>query len=120
MTQSASLLKISDKVIWFKHLRNPVLIEKLKSCSPEQEVTLETDGVIGRWRRMNTGKDGREVFGIRPVGSMQSVWSQWFKTRKGETIEVREVSLADDYLGAASALFCEWSSPEDEAAFSDL
>lgn len=120
MTLSASLLKISDTVIWFKHLGNPDLIEKLKAYSPDRDITLEADGVVGRWRRMRTGGDGGEVFGIRPVGAMQTVWSQWFKTRKGETIELREVSLVDDYLAAASALFSEWSSPEDEAAFRDL
>lgn len=113
-------IEISDVVIWFKHLHNSELLDKLKKCQPDKEVTLEADGVVGRWKRMKTGKDGRPVFGIKPVGSMQAVWSEWFKTRKGEKIELRDVSHSDDYLAAASSLFSEWSSPEDEAAFRDL
>lgn len=120
MTPALSTIKIADVVIWFKHLDNAALVRRLRGIAPEAEVTLETDGVVGRWQRMRTGKDGREVLGIRPVGRMQSVWSEWFKTRKGETIEIREVALADDYLAAASVLFSEWASPEDEAAFRDL
>ena len=69
---------------------------------------------------MKTGKDGREVPGIKPVGEMKLVWGDWFKNRKGERIEVREVTIADDYLAASTPLFSEWVSPEDEEAFRDL
>jgi len=51
---------------------------------------------------------------------MKAVWNEWFRTRKGEAIELREAVLADDYLAAGSALFSEWNSPEDEEAFRDL
>ncbi len=115
-----NLVQISDVAIWFKHLHAPDLIKKLNELTPEEEITLQTDGVIGRWKRMKTGKDGREVFAIRPVGSMKSIWNSWFKTRKGQMIEIREAAVADDYLAAASALFSEWAGPEDEEAFRDL
>jgi hypothetical protein len=120
MTRSENSLEISDVAIWFKHLHAPRLVERLRNLRPEEEVSLEADGVVGRWRRMKTGKDGREVFAIRPVGSMKSIWNKWFKQRKGDIIEVREVTVADDYLAAASTLFSEWASPEDEEAFRDL
>jgi hypothetical protein len=113
-------IKIEDVAIWIKHLHSPKLVERLRSLEPEQEITLETGGVIGRWQRMKTGKDGRETLAIRPVGSMKSVWNDWFKSRKGELIEIREVKMADDYLESSSALFSEWSGDEDEAAFRDL
>ena len=51
---------------------------------------------------------------------MKGIWNNWFKTRKGDRIYLRVVEPADDYLAAASALFSEWNSPEDEAAFRDL
>ena len=51
---------------------------------------------------------------------MKTVWNDWFRTRKGDVIEVQEAVLADDYLASGSVLFSEWSSPEDEAAFRDL
>ena len=113
-------IKIEDVAIWFKHLRSPSLAERLRGLEPEQEITLETDGVIGRWQRMKTGKDGRATQAIRPVGSMKPIWNDWFKTRKGDLIEVREVKMADDYLASASVLFSEWASEEDEEAFRDL
>lgn len=113
-------IKIEDVAIWFKHLHSPKLRKRLDSLEPEQEITLETGGVIGRWQRMKTGKDGRMTKAIRPVGSMKSVWNDWFKSRKGELIEIREVKMADDYLASASTLFSEWAGEEDEEAFRDL
>ena len=113
-------IKIEDVAIWFKHVKSPPLLERLRSLEPEQEITLETGGVVGRWQRMKTGSDGRETLAIRPVGSMKTVWGEWFKTRKGENIEIREVRMADDLLKATSGLFSEWSEEEDEEAFRDL
>ena len=113
-------IKIEDVAIWFKHVNSPSLVKRLASMDEEQEITLETDGIIGRWQKMKTGKDGRKTNGIRPVGSMKLVWNDWFKTRKGTLVEVREVKMADDYLTASSAMFSEWSEEEDEEAFRDL
>lgn len=116
----APAIKIQDHVIWFKHLRSPALVERLNNLEPDQELTLETDGVVGRWQRMKTGADGRGTPGIRPVGTMKSIWNEWFKAKKGALIEIREVKMADDYLAAASSLFSEWAGEEDEDAFRDL
>lgn len=113
-------IEISDHAIWFKHARGTDLQEPLESLAPESEIELEADGVKGRWKRLKTGTDGREVHAIRPIGPMKGIWNNWFKTRRGERIYLRVVEPADDYLAAASALFSEWSSPEDEAAFRDL
>ena len=120
MTRHGNGIEITDYSIWFAHLHLPGLVSKLEALHPEEEIMLETDGVVGRWQRMKVGRDGRSVQGIKPVGSMKSVWGKWFKSRKGEIIEIREVRLADDYLSAASSLFSEWASPEDEEAFRDL
>ncbi len=120
MTQKSDHMEICDVAIWFKHVHAPSLAKRLGALRPEEEVSLEADGIVGRWQRMKTGKDGREVSAIRPVGSMKSVWNEWFKNRKGERIEIREVALADDYLAATSAIFSEWASEEDEEAFRDL
>lgn len=51
---------------------------------------------------------------------MKKVWSEWFRTRRGEKITLKPVAASDDYLTATAALFSEWTSPEDEAAFRDL
>lgn len=113
-------IKIEDHVIWFTHLRSPALVERLNNLEPDQELTLETDGVVGQWQRMKTGPKGQRTLGIRPVGTMKSIWNDWFKARKGETIEIREVKLADDYLASVSVLYSEWAGEEDEEAFRDL
>jgi hypothetical protein len=113
-------LEIADVAIWFKHVHAKDLLEKLHSLEPEGEILLSVDQVIGRWCRMKTGKDGRPVHAIRPVGPMRLVWNDWYKSRKGERVEVQAVSLADDFLSATASLMSEWSSDDDESAFHDL
>lgn len=111
---------IEDHAIWFKHVRSRTLLERLTKLRDEEEINLEISGVVGRWKRMRTGKDGRRTDAIKPEGAMKSVWNDWFRTRKGEVVTLREAVLADDYLALGSKLFSEWNSPEDEAAFRDL
>lgn len=113
-------VKIKDVAIWFKDIHSPILNTRFNELKAGQEITLETDGVVGRWQRMRTGRDGRETMAIRPMGTMKIIWNEWFKSRKGELIEVREVKMADDYLESVSSLFSEWSMAEDEDAFRDL
>lgn len=111
---------ILDHSIWFKQISEPRLREVLQQLAPDEPVYLEVDGVVGRWVRMRPYPDGTMTAGIRPEGEMKKIWNRWFKERKGEPIDIRQVRLADDYLAAESALFSEWSSPEDEEAFRDL
>jgi hypothetical protein len=113
-------VQIEDHVIWFKHVHDQKLVGRLSKLASNEAINLEADGVVGQWRRMRTGRDGRPVPGLRPEGAMKKVWNDWFKSRKGRAITVREATLADDYLKAGSELFSEWSSPEDEEAFRDL
>lgn len=113
-------LEISDVAIWFKHVHAKDLLAQLESLAPEDEILLSVDRVVGRWKRMKTGKDGRPVHAIRPVGPMKEVWSSWYKSRKGERVQVEPVQLADDLLASTSSLMSEWSSEEDESAFRDL
>lgn len=111
---------LTDFAIWFKHVEGDTLVLRLRELKAEEEISLEVDGVVGRWIRMKTGSDGRPTEGIRPHGSMKKVWSGWYKKRRGNTLALREVPVADGYLAAVSKLFPEWESPEDEEAFRDL
>ncbi|WP_160008189.1 hypothetical protein [Rhizobium sp. 18055] len=113
-------VKITDFAIWFKHIEGSDLLGRLQTLKDDEEVSLEVDGVIGRWKRMKTGSDGRRTDGIRPHGSMKDVWNGWYKARRGDLLNVREVVVADDYLASVTKLFPEWQSPEDEEAFRDL
>jgi hypothetical protein len=111
---------ISDHAVWFKHLHNRHLRQRLATLEPEAEITLEADSVTGRWRRMKRGVDGRLPDAIIPVGPMKEVWNKWFRTRRGDLVVLRIVTTADDYLTAQTPLFSEWASPEDDEAFDDL
>ena len=116
----AAIVPLEDRVIWFKHVQDPALRKRLNALSEDEMIFLSADGVVGRWKRMKQGKNPTPTEGIKPEGSMGRIWTEWFRTRKGEPIEIREVRLADEHLADASLLFPEWSSPEDEDAFRDL
>jgi hypothetical protein len=113
-------IHIQDHAIWFKHLPGREVQERLAQLPPEGEVSLEVDGVSGRWRRMKRGKDGRLPDAVIPVGHMKSVWNDWFRTRRGDTVTFRVLTTADDWLAKVTPLFSEWNSAEDEEAFRDL
>lgn len=115
-----STVPIEDVAIWFKHIRQPALRERLSRLGEDEVIHLQTDGVVGRWTRMRQGKNPAPTEAIKPHGSMREIWNEWFATRKGELIEIEEVRLADEYLSESELLFPEWSSPEDEEAFRDL
>ena len=116
----AATIRIEDVAIWFKHIREPKLRERLASLADDEPIFLEANGVVGRWRRMRQGKNPKPTEAIRPDGGMTEIWGEWFRTSKGMPIEIREVTLADDYLAEGSVLFSEWNSPADEEAFRDL
>ena len=120
MTPADARVVISDVAVWFKHIEETPVLMHLEALEPEEEVTLVADDIVGRWRRMKTGKDGRPVNAIRPVGPMKETWNTWFRQRRGDVITLRLADPADDLLAASAALFSEWASPEDEAAFRDL
>jgi hypothetical protein len=113
-------VQITDHSMWLKHINSADLAAHLRQLAPEQEITLETDGVIGRWQRMKNGSDGRETLGIRPVGPMKTIWNNWYRTQKGRRIPLRIIQTSDEYLAASAPLFIEWLSDEDEEAFRDL
>jgi hypothetical protein len=116
----SATVNIEDVAIWFKHVREPKLRERLAGLEDDEAIFLEANGVVGRWRRMRQGKNPKPTEAIRPDGKMTEIWGEWFKTAKGMPIEIREVALADDFLAEGSILFSEWNSPEDDEAFRDL
>ncbi len=116
----AAKVKIEDTAIWLRHVGDPALRSRLVALSDGDPIHLVADGVVGRWRRMKRGSDGRPTLGIRPDGEMKAIWFEWFKSRKGDLIQIEELASRDDFLVEGSLLFSEWSSPEDEEAFRDL
>ncbi len=111
---------IRDHVIWIKHVHSPALQERLLNLADDEQIDLETDGVVGRWARMRTGTDGRATEAIRPMDSMKEIWNMWFKHRRGAKVAMQEVHRSDNYLKTLASQFPEWESTEDEKAFHDL
>ena len=114
------LVRIQDHAIWFKHLPGKDIRDRLSALEPEAEVTVEVDGVTGKWQRMKRGVDGRPTEAIRPIGEMKTIWNEWFRNRKGDKVTLRVLTTADDFLAGLTPVFSEWASPEDDEAFRDL
>jgi hypothetical protein len=113
-------IRIEDHSIWFKHVDSREVLERLAALEPEAEVTVELDGVTGRWQRMKRGADGRPTDGIKPVGEMKAIWNDWFRNRKGDKVTMRLLTTSDDFVAGIAPLFSEWASAEDDEAFRDL
>ncbi len=116
----AITVQVTDNSMWPKHINSAEMAAYLGKLAPEQEVTLETGGVIGRWQRMRNGSDGRETLGLRPIGAMKEIWNEWYRLEKGKRVSIRLVNTVDEHLAASSVLFSEWLGDEDEEAFRDL
>ena len=113
-------IAIAADAIWAKQIEGGrALKQRILSLAPGDVIELEVDGIVGRWEKMRNGRDGRSTSGIKPIGPMKEVWKA-LQSRRGDTVEVREVRTADAYLAALSETLSEWNSPEDEEAFSDL
>jgi len=114
-------IKISDSNIWAKQVEDdPPLKERILNLAPGNMIDLEVGGVAGRWAKANTGRDGRATPAIKPVGAMKEVWKNFFQTRRGTFVTIRQTQLADSYLAALRGTLSEWDSPEDDEAFRDL
>jgi hypothetical protein len=112
--------RIRDDSIWAKHIEGaPELRDRILALRPGEAIDLEVDGIVGRWERMRTGKDGRPTNGIKPIAEMRRVWANLRK--QGERIvRIREVVMADSYLAALPQVLDEWNSPQDDEAYRDL
>lgn len=120
MEVDVARVTIRDDSIWLKHIEGDAQLKRrLERLSEEEVIDLEVDGIIGRWQRMRTGKDGRPTPGIRPIDTMRQVWSR-MQTKRGTIVNIREVRTSDSYLAALAPLMSEWDSPEDEEAYRDL
>ncbi|MGE0844672.1 MAG: hypothetical protein AB7L41_00280 [Flavobacteriaceae bacterium] len=113
-------IEIRDNSIWAKHLPSE-LRSRIIGLDAGQSIELEIDGIVGRWEKMQVGKDGRPVQGIKPVGAMGKIWKErFFPRRQHEIVPVREVMTADRYLASVAAILSEWESSADEEAYRDL
>jgi len=115
-------LVVSDHTIWFKHIPNKAIADRLMALEPNAPVRLQIEGKPALFRKMRDGVDGRPTPGIRPDDTFKDFWNAIFRERRGETIEVEfdDRPIADPYLAAVSGLLTEWTSKADADAYDDL
>jgi len=83
--------KISDYVIWAKHLDGEAR-DRILALKAGEVLRLSVDGVPGSWRKMDDGRDGRPTPGLRPEGRTAEFWRELYKARRGDVVSVE---LAD-------------------------
>jgi hypothetical protein len=111
---------IRDNSIWFKHVEGDErLRSRIASLPPGATIDLEVGGIVGRWERMQDGRDGRPTEGLKPIAEMREVWNR-LQEERGRIVDIREVRTADAYLASLTPLLSEWDSPEDDLAYRDL
>ena len=78
---------VSDFVIWTKHIHDdPQLVARIEAMKAGETVSLVADGLVGTWRKMDDGRDGRRTSGIRPIGDAKKAWTALYQTRRGDTV----------------------------------
>lgn len=85
---------VSDFVIWTKHIHgDEALVSRLIALRAGETVDLRIGGVIGTWRKMDDGKDGRPTPGLRPLGGAKDHWSRLYESRRGDVVGLELVPL---------------------------
>lgn len=67
----------NDCVAWISKIRGDTdLVERLQNMQPEEQVTLNVDGVVGTWRRMRHQKNDptKPTLGVRPIADAALAW----------------------------------------------
>jgi hypothetical protein len=106
--------EIKDHVIWAKHVHGDAgLAARIVAMRAGEVIVLSVDGVTGRWRKMDDGKDGRPTAGLRPLGDAAEHWQALFQDRRGDVVEVE---IAHSNEGVA-ALWDQRGMSEEQTAY---
>ncbi len=86
-----SIVEIRDHSLWPKHIHgNDPLKHRLLNLEEGGLVELEVDGFRGMWKKMDKGKDGRSVSGIKALGKARENWHA-LQDRRGDLVSIKEV-----------------------------
>lgn len=93
---------VSDWVIWAKHVHgDPTLAQAIRRLEPGQAIRLRVEGVAGRWRKMDRGRDGRSTDGVRPLGEARVFWRELYKARRLDVVDIELDDPSDSAIRAA-------------------
>ena len=91
-----SVVEARDYVLWPKHIHgNPALRDELLALSAGAVVTLEVDGVVGMWVKMDDGKTGAPTPGLKALGAARIHWHGLFKVNRGAVVKIAKVVEAE-------------------------
>ena len=93
-------VEIRDWSLWIKHIQGDrQLAQWLEALGENESVELVVGGMRGRWIKKRDARTGTPTPGLKPVEGMRSTWFHWFKTRRGESVDI---SLPEDSPPAAA------------------
>lgn len=85
-----SIVEVRDYCLWAKHIHgNEPLKEKILGLSQGELIELIVADWRGPWVKMDDGKDGRPMPGIKPVGTAREKW-HGMKDRWGSHVSIAE------------------------------
>jgi hypothetical protein len=89
---------VSDYVIWTRHVHgDDGALSRLMALRAGETVDIRIDGLKGTWCKMDDGKDGRSTPGLKPLGKTKVLWSQLYKSRRGEVVTLELAQDKDVY-----------------------
>ena len=85
-----SIVEIRDHSLWPQHIHgNDALKDQLLNLPEGGLVELEVDGFRGMWKKMDMGKDGRPVSGIKAIGKAKEHW-HGLQDKRGDLVSIKE------------------------------
>lgn len=86
-----SVVEARDYVLWPKHIHgNATLREELLALEAGAVVTLDVDGIVGTWVKMDDSKTGEPTPGLKALGSARTHWHRLFRERRGAVVAIRK------------------------------
>lgn len=99
----AATVRIADWSLWTRHVRgDPNLSRALESLPPGETIRLIIGGQDGVWEKKALGSDGRSTPGLKPLGPMREIWFDWFKSRRGELVDIAFAAAGVAHLADGS------------------
>jgi hypothetical protein len=101
VNQQTARIEVRDWSIWTKHVSgDAALAARLEALPEDSLVTLIVGGKRGQWVKKKDSKTGATTPGLKPIGPMRDIWFDWYKTRRGELLEI----IWDDAVDGGAAL----------------
>ena len=93
LAKAKGQVQIRDWSLWIKHILGSPKLQTYLSELPENDtVELVVGGIRGHWVKKKNSPDGSSTPGLKPLGKSRDAWFDWYKTRRGELVEIKLAS----------------------------